>query len=527
LLPTSELPPLRILALDGAPVGSPREWTPLWVEALIPAEDWAGAELWRGAEPIALGLRRLGGEVRVVGEWPRSGTGNYELRLRWRSRDYRLTFAVQPEKLSSESYARMLEDLETRLPASIALSLQRLGGLSGLELLSPQESTIAEEVHRLRHAISGGTGRPGLAAILPEIARDPHSILSPQEIWVRRGRARRPHPARLVHALTSAGNLAVDLKPLRVLDTRVEHTTDVYENRLVKAFSNQVYRRLHRVRRLSLPSAVQEEIEHLLLTLQAAQRQAAFLSDVRELDHTPDQVSMVLLKRSAYRAALEGYLEFQRRIAVRLEAAALEAPLQNLPYLYQVWGALTIIDVLLTVGKTLGYRLVRERLIGREGGGAFLRILPDGGPAVILLHPPTGTQVRLIPERSYSAASSSGLRSITYTQRPDIAIEIQDPGESPRVLLFDPKYKLDGEALAEDGSDGKPEKVDIDKMHAYRDAIRDPEGRRVVEHAAIMYPGPTQIFEYGIEALSAYPGTTERGLQQHLTGTLTGALRSA
>lgn len=524
-LPTSETPLLRVLGADGVALRSPREWTPLWVEVLIPAEEWASAELWRGSEPMPLGLRRLVGEVRVLAEWPRSGTGNYELRLRWRSAEHRLVLAVEPEKLGPESYGRMLEDLESRLPASIALGLQRLGGLSGLELRPPQESTLAAEVHRLRRAISGVAGRPGLADILPEIARAPHSILAPHEIWVRRGRARRPHPARLVHAVTRSGNLALDLKPLRVLDTRVEHTVDVYENRLVKAFVSQVERRLHRLRRLSMPGTVQDEIAALSQRLHRVMRQASFLGEVRELDRTPDQVTMVLLKRPPYRAALEGYLEFRRRVTVRLEDDALEAPLQNLPYLYQVWGTLMVIDALLLAGETAGYKLVRERLVRRKGGEPFIRILPDGRPAVDLAHP-LGTEVRLIPERRYPAGPGAGLRSITYTQRPDIAIEIRTPGKRPRVVLFDPKYKLDGEALAEAEAvgDGKPKKVDIDKMHAYRDAIRAADGERVVEHAAILYPGPDQIFDDGIEALSAIPGSSGEGLENRLNSVLAGSL---
>jgi hypothetical protein len=492
--------------MGGAPVAAPREWTQLWVDVRIPVEEWTSAELWRGTEPMPLAVRRLGRTVRIVAEWPRSGTGNYELRLQWRSGEYRLPLTVQPEKLSRNSYARLLEDLEARLPASVALGLQRVGGLSGLELLPPQESTLAEEVQRLRRAILGTSERPGLADLLIEIARDPHSILASHELWVRRGSARRPHPARLVHALSRAGNLSIDRKPMRVLDSRVEHTVDVYENRLLKTFTSQVERRLHRVRRLPLAPALQDELEVLRHRLEIAKRQAAFLADVGVLDHVPDRVSMVLLKRPAYRAALEGYLDFQRRVVVRLETAALDSPLENLPYLYQVWGTLTVIDVLLAVGEAAGFRLEHEHLVGREGGGAFLRVLPDGKPAVRLVHPATGADVRVIPERSYPAGMGPGLRSITYTQRPDVAVEVRVPGERPRVYLFDPKYKLDGEILEGGGGDGKPKKVDIDKMHAYRDAIRDADGERVVEYAAILYPGPEQIFPDGIEALHADPG---------------------
>jgi hypothetical protein len=42
-------------------------------------------------------------------------------------------------------------------------------------------------------------------------------------------------------------------------------------------------------------------------------------------------------------------------------------------------------------------------------------------------------------------------------------------------------------------------------MHAYRDAIRAPDGERVVNYAAILYPRPGVRFPPGIEALTADP----------------------
>ncbi|MBM3678487.1 MAG: hypothetical protein FJW96_11485 [Actinobacteria bacterium] len=87
---------------------------------------------------------------------------------------------------------------------------------------------------------------------------------------------------------------------------------------------------------------------------------------------------------------------------------------------------------------------------------------------------------------------------------------------------FDPKYKLVSEEGAEAG-DGRPKKIDIDTMHAYRDAIRDQAERRVVEYAGILYPGPQVLFADGIEALSANPLHPE-ALDQRLTSLFEAAL---
>jgi hypothetical protein len=69
-----------------------------------------------------------------------------------------------------------------------------------------------------------------------------------------------------------------------------------------------------------------------------------------------------------------------------------------------------------------------------------------------------------------------------------------------QLLILDPKYKIEERT----GGLG-PKKEDIDKMHAYRDAIVHRHYGRVVSHAAILYPGPTQHFGGGVSALAADP----------------------
>ena len=58
-------------------------------------------------------------------------------------------------------------------------------------------------------------------------------------------------------------------------------------------------------------------------------------------------------------------------------------------------------------------------------------------------HPVEGTEVTLIPERTYGPSGT--LRSTSFLQRPDVAIEVRRPGRPIDVIIFDPKYKLDGD----------------------------------------------------------------------------------
>ena len=49
-------------------------------------------------------------------------------------------------------------------------------------------------------------------------------------------------------------------------------------------------------------------------------------------------------------------------------------------------------------------------------------------------------------------------------------------------------------------------KTDVDKMHAYRDALRDRDGRHVLRFAATLYPSADCTYDGGLAALCAYSG---------------------
>src|SRR5919107_110207 len=65
----------------GTPVDAPREWSPAFVEVLVPVDRWEEARLWRQGEELPLYLKRLGGRPRILADWPRSGAGRYRLLL--------------------------------------------------------------------------------------------------------------------------------------------------------------------------------------------------------------------------------------------------------------------------------------------------------------------------------------------------------------------------------------------------------------------------------------------------------------
>jgi predicted component of viral defense system (DUF524 family) len=317
-------------------------------------------------------------------------------------------------------------------------------------------------------------------------------------------------------------------------ELRVEHTADLYENRLLKAFHKQVDARLRSVVNSSNSEnqALRAEAATLLWALSAARREAAFLDEVSELTEPPSRLTMVLLKRSEYRSALEGFIEFRRSAVVRLDEPLLQAPLESLPVLYELWGTLQVISALQRVAESRGYRLVSEELFRQDAGQLWLRVLSAGRPALTMECPRTGRVLKLIPQRNYSAGSSTSTEhSVSFGKRPDVVIEVIDPSGEKELWIFDPKYKLRGSTLgaaesSEDDVDGTdaaasaiPKQVDIDAIHAYRDAIRGPGGGHVVRYAAILYPGPSQNYGDGLGALHADPADVAL-LQVELEGVL-------
>lgn len=501
---------IRFLDRSRAPIERPREWTPALIELLVPREEASRVHLSLQGRALEVYWKVVEGEERAFADWERAGAGRHRLVLRTGASVEAEAVEIAPEKITPAAFEQLLADLETRLPASVALGLQATGGLAGVELAQPEDVTLAGELQRLRRAVRGSPG-PGLTRILEAIAPDPHRMLRPTGTWVARRRARRILGPGLVRSLWRADNLAPDGLPGAVLDARVEHSVDVYENRLVAAYAETVAARLRALSRLTTRPELAGEAAAMLAEVERARSRAAFLEQVGPLRHPPKRVTMVLLKRPPYRAALEGYRALLQSSLVRLHDERLESPLQNLPALYELWGTLLVVEALLEAARRTGYRIVAQDLIRRLPIGLCVDVLPAGRPLAELAHE-DGVRVRLHSQRSYLRSRDAALHSISFPQRPDVALEVCDAEGGQRVFILDPKYKLDGEERGQlsdlsdlSGPSGRPKKVDIDKMHAYRDAIRGPNGQRTVAYAAILYPGPDVAYATGLEALRAIP----------------------
>ncbi|MFB2936263.1 DUF2357 domain-containing protein [Aerosakkonemataceae cyanobacterium BLCC-F154] len=520
---------LSFISSSGQPLNAPREWEPAHLELKFPPDQWEQIKVWRNGNHLDPYLKKINGKKHIIADWQRSNPGNYRIKVECNGEIEEQVITVLPRKISPEAFTQMLEDLDTRLPISIAIALQRLhknSPLAGIQLSSAKENHWEQEVIRLSRAINGTKKQIGLVEILNRLAQDPHQIFKTNEIWVQRENVRRPSPSGLIQAVSRGHNLDDKSQPIYLPDLRVQHTVDVYENQIVKMFYELVFQRTLRLRNIfkDTPKGKPlDEVELLLKQLKKARKQATFIDEVSQLKQEPNNLTMVLLKRPVYSAALEGYLNFRKNFTVKLEESDLDTPLEKLYNLYQLWASLWLIETLLEVAIQQGYQVEKNCLLVRDKTGMNVRVLPDGKPAVILIHPEHKTRVGLIPERTYGKYGE--LRSTTdFQHKPDLVLEITLFDGSQQIYLFDPKYKLIHEENETRDWDGKPKKSDIDKMHAYRDAIVDKKENCVVRYAAILYPGSFMSDSRAkVQALPAYPGK-ETELKEHLRRILDKAL---
>ena len=516
---TSEL---SFCNLSGREVASPLEWERYRIVLPIAAEDWEQAELTVQGARIDVVLSQIDGAPAAIADWERRNAGNWLCILRVSGNEtMRKNVVVNPRKLDTQSFEQMLVDIDEQLIGSILFSLETLGAFAGEKGRPPNPSTAAEELQRVERAVLGDANGPGFAEALLRIGTDPHKILHSEPIWVRSEAARAPVADRLALAYAAPENaraqmLDPDAGLERVWDARVEHTFDVYENRILKTFVNDL---VVRVRRLAARlNDENERLQRVQEKLETASRAADFLVEVGSLRSAPRKPSMVLMKRIDYQIAYRRWLEYRKFSSLSILCDARSAPLENTPLLYEIWGSLLAVGVLLQGAIDSGWHIARQDLFVIRDGWC-VDLAWSGRPIIVLENRDTGASINVLPQHSFT--SRGRLRSISLTQRPDLVIELERPGYQPSLIVLDPKYKLRADTLAQSMSEeldeedreltaqGKPVKSDIDKMHAYRDAIRDEHGCHAITHAAIIYPGHENTDYAGeVGAIGARPGKT-------------------
>ena len=311
------------------------------------------------------------------------------------------------------------------------------------------------------------------------------------------------------------------LFPSEAMEERKHHSVDTNENRFMKHFLQSVQHHLR-----GLAKALERKGDGYLnpdidISLGKMERGLSlcltdpFWSDVGGLRYIPVG-SQVLQRRDGYRQMFRLYSLLQ----LATHCLFNDDDFQNLletkdtPTLFEYWSFFVVKDVLDKTNKILScktfvstdlleQKIIQDICIDYEGGISLWFNRKSPGSTGFM---PSEYKQDIVPNESYS-----------HNLRPDIVIS-----KGKNMLIFDAKFKgqrggFYGEG--DDGAIGRWKDEDIDKMHTYREAIRNVSG------AYILYPGEEAMvytahnstgFYQGVGALPLKPDDSAHPMRRHL-----------
>jgi len=291
----------------------------------------------------------------------------------------------------------------------------------------------------------------------------------------------------LTHKRTGSAYL-----PEKVISRRTEVSYDVFENRLLKRFLmmlmevTALYSKMVEVelqRKMSGATHNQAGIDSLSKLLSEANQlktrvslllDYAFLQDVQptmRLTH----VTPTLEREVNYRRFYQIYQDFIWRPYFQT-SDVFKLGIRDLPTIYEIWCTLFLCETVL--GLVNRHWILKTQNIFTKHRLGYAFDIKRRGPLLSLKQ--NLRRINVYFQRAFTP-NSQPYRSYTHTQRPDITVEIISV-DSSRLLIFDPKYRYS----LQFGED--PESA-VNKMHVYKDSIRDLEGNKVVSKAYVLYPG--------------------------------------
>ena len=423
------------------------------------------------------------------------------------------TLAVIPRKIDQERYTLLLADLQ-QVVHSLVYTL--VGGAVGVTLQTiavEQAHTLLEEYYRLFD-----TRFVQLEQAVPRLARRPRTILRSTTRRVPTGQVRDLSRVtdRLVQNGCAAGSDGPAL-PAAVTEESSVTTTDTYENRLLKRLLDELWRRaryfatLADARQSSTPLQRLAERSRTIMQRLGTLQALPFLADVGALTawHGPNHV---LQRDPDYRQVYHSWQDLRRCPLITVESPLFHIPLHALPQLYEYWCAVQVAQALLDLPDMVvqAQRLLQaQHLVDAElSNRPYNFTLVEDNPLLTLtwqgltLHLRYQPRYRPAPRGQHTAPDTELCALDRHTRVPDLALEVEQDGQPPCVLVFDAKYRLDA-------SGGVPADALAD-AYSYLGSIGLGSGARATRTALLLYPGQGAAEHYpsGVGALPLLPGAT-------------------
>ena len=394
-------------------------------------------------------------------------------------------------------YQIVLDDLAS-LSRHILFSPNTAPSANRAHSLELSQPSLLERFNYYRQTCFKRGRRPGLAELLEQITRNPHSRLVDEHvldhIWSVKKSSRQTlkslfqskqsfvrlspkHPLTVGRPGLRISGITDVLFPLKALRPRGTVSLDTAENRFIK----HVLLDVESVCRLVLSDGLlsgallcqcQE-----LLNLSKSLLQLGFFQNIGRL-HTIPFFSPTLSARIGYRDLYRIFLRSRtgaKHLFEDMAEEALVVELKDVSLLYEYWVFYKIAVALLKPGALF---LSRTAIV-KEGRIVNAAVVSDGEWTVYF-------------NRTYTRKPTG---SYSLRLRPDIVIERAVSDEAQTwVHVFDAKYKSIQYTVEDDEEDsfiktiGVVKATDIHKMHCYIDAI---DGVRT---ATAVYPGDNFVF---------------------------------
>lgn len=481
---------------QGKPAPAPLAWTGGWLELLMPAEQWGELDLSLEGQPLPLLLSQSGGQRHLLAQWPALSAGFCQLSLSDAAGQQLASEAifVGTPQLSQTQWLALLNQLRYRLPARLLLAAQRLPGGRVPVSLGALPHDFDEERALLLAWLEGSASQPGLFTALERL--DAHPLRTPalRGQWQPLHRSRRPDPRQLLRGALSPWAPTWDMRPELQLDTP--------ENRFVAGVVAEVRQHLHQFQQHARQTG---EFTTAAAFAQAAHRlgrrwQRHAFAQLRPQLELPSHAQIFRLP--GYAACLRIWQALRRGWQPQMPSDY-GLPYGDLALLYQHFCLLALSEALLAWGRAGGWELDGLQLSLRRGR-PLLRLRRGE------------LSLAAIPEASYGREGE--LISLSRTQRPDLSLLLRAPGQAPQLIVLDAKFRSEA---------GQPLKDDLDKLHAYRDAIRRYDGSPVVSRAVLLYPGAPGAYLPALEAWQILPAASDAPLSPGLIASLAELLSSA
>lgn len=429
----------------------------------------------------------------------------------------RATFEVRSRKVDYISeYRWMLRDVADRLAELVMERFAPTDQRFGLDERR-DAPTLYQRFAFLKNLLAGESFEKAM-----------HQILArPHRAWVTTEEERRPgqsipatsavqrqlsRPGRRTKWPGHQWPEGPDTLPERVWYQRTEETLDTPENRFIKYVLSHFQAFVAQLERALLDEAPTSPTRRGLREVHAVAGRldellcSPLFRDVGGMTQFP-AASQVLQKREGYRDLFRAYVQFESAALLTWDGGAdvYGAGQRDVATLYEYWVFLKLVEI---VARLCEQEFDHSTLfeVRNDGMGVLLRRGRGTGLTGYVTRLGRRLKLELWFNRSFSTRVK-GEGSWTRPMRPDYSLWIQpDPPTGSLVdevwLHFDAKYRVEnltalfghnpvskGEeaGLLDDEQSAtarlSPKRVDLLKMHAYRDAIRRSAG------AYVIYPG--------------------------------------